>query len=218
MINSEYSSFFKELAQNNHKEWFHANKKRYENDVKKPFLALLDHLIPELQKLEPEISSESKSALFRINRDIRFAKDKSPYHLLMKAGFSAGGKKSFLPGYYLGISADEIHLGGGLFMVQNPELLKIRNHIKNNSNAFRAIVEDEKFQSKLGELRGDKAKRYDKELMKAAEENPYIAYKQFYAMADVPLNSHLDSKDLPKFVMEYFKMIDPLNQFLRGAF
>ena len=218
MINKSYSNFFKALSKNNHKEWFHANKKKYESDVKQPFMDLLDQIIPELKKFEPEISDQAKDALFRINKDFRFSKDKTPYQTIMKAGFSPGGKKSFLPGFYLGISSDEIHVGGGLFMVQSPELDKIRRTIMKKSEAFLDIVRDKDFVSTFGELLGDKSKRYDKELMEAAKENPYIAYKQFYAMADLPLEPHYDSEDLSKLIMEYFRKINELNQFLKAAF
>ena len=78
-------------GQRNNKEWFHKNKKSYEG-AKNAFLALLDSLIHELSLLDSNISPVAKDALFRINRDIRFSKDKTPYNTLLKAGFSPGGK------------------------------------------------------------------------------------------------------------------------------
>mgnify|MGYP001804188096 FL=1 len=136
MIPKAYSTFFKELKQNNHKEWFHANRIRYENDVKIPFLNLLNAVIPKLMEWERKIDGDVKKALFRIHRDIRFAKDKSPYHTIMKAGFSPNGKKSKLPGYYLGIDAESVHVGGDLFGVGTSELRKLRYAIAENPDTF----------------------------------------------------------------------------------
>lgn len=217
MISESYSTFFKELAKNNHKEWFHANKKRYENDVKVPFLNLLDTILPDLQEWESKIDGDSKKALFRINRDIRFSKDKSPYNTIMKAGFSAGGKKSELPGFYLGIDAENIHVGGGLFMIANPELKELRYHIAQNPEALASIVEETDFVQNFGKLKGEKAKRLDKELKAVSEKTNLIFNKQFYAMAEFPLAPFYDSDSLAEEVLSHFKVIRPLNNYLTHA-
>ncbi len=217
MISPTYSSFFKELAKNNNKEWFHANKGRYENDVKQPFLNLLEELIPHLMEWNSGIQPDSKKALFRINRDIRFAKDKSPYNTIMKAGFSAGGKKSELPGYYWGIDAVHIHVGGGLFMVSTPILKKVRQHIAANTDQLLSIVEDANFLNAFGKLKGEKSKRLDKDLMSTAEKTDLIFHKQFYAMSEFPLNPFYDSETLADEILSHFKAIRPLNSFLNEA-
>ncbi|TAI47517.1 DUF2461 domain-containing protein [Flagellimonas allohymeniacidonis] len=217
MITSKYSSFFKELAKNNTKEWFHANKARYENDVKLPFLNLLEEVIPELMEWNNQIQTDPKKALFRINRDIRFAKDKSPYHTIMKAGFSAGGKKSELPGFYLGIDAVHVHVGGGLFMVSTPLLKKVRHHIAKNTDQLLGIVGDTNFQNAFGKLKGEKAKRLDKDLQPTAEKTDLIFHKQFYAMAEFPLDPFYDSDALRDEILNHFEAIRPLNSFLNEA-
>ncbi|WP_435624085.1 DUF2461 domain-containing protein [Flagellimonas sp.] len=217
MISEAYSSFFKELAKNNHKEWFHANKKWYENDVKIPFLNLLDTILPTLQEWEGKIDGDSKKALFRINRDIRFSKDKSPYNTIMKAGFSAGGKKSELPGFYLGIDAESIHVGGGLFMISNPELKELRYHIAEHPEALLSIVERTDFVQNFGKLKGEKGKRLDKELMAVSEITDLIFLKQFYAMAEFPLAPFYDSENLADEVLNHFEAIRPLNTYLSNA-
>ncbi|PRX56972.1 DUF2461 domain-containing protein [Flagellimonas meridianipacifica] len=217
MITEAYSSFFKELAQNNHKEWFHANKKRYEKDVKTPFLNLLDAVLPTLKDWESKIDEDSKKALFRINRDIRFSKDKSPYNTIMKAGFSPGGKKSELPGFYLGIDAENIHVGGGLFMISTPELKHLRYHIAENAEALLSIVEQTDFVQNFGKLKGEKAKRLDKELMPVSKKTDLIFNKQFYAMAEFPLAPFYDSESLVDEVLNHFEAIRPLNTYLNKA-
>lgn len=218
MIAQAYTTFFKELEQNNHRDWFKANKKRYETDVKEPFYELLDQLIPQLKSLEPEISGTTKEAVFRINRDIRFSKDKTPYNTLMKAGFAIGGRKSQWPGYYLGISSQHLHIGGGLFNVKGPELKAVRELIAGNVSEFKDLVDDPNFQETFGGLQGDRAKRLDKSLHEAWNQTEYLANKQFYAMAQIPISKHLGKPNLDELVMDYFTQVNPLNQFLKRAF
>ncbi|MEM9833898.1 MAG: DUF2461 domain-containing protein [Bacteroidota bacterium] len=217
MITEKYTTFFSVLEENNNKEWFHEHKSAYEADVKKPFLELLEELIPEVEKLEPAISPNPKDALFRINRDIRFAKDKSPYRTLMKAGFSPGGKKSELPGFYLGISADKIHVGGGLFNIQSPQLKIIRRLITEKTDEFLAIINFPSFKNIFGELQGERAKRLDLAFQDTLNETPYVANKQFYVMQQMDLQPFLNSDNLREVVIQYFKEVNPLNRFLKKA-
>ena len=214
MISKAYSTFFEELDQNNYKEWFHTNKKRYETDIKEPFINLLAELIPTLRKWDDRIIPDEKKAIFRINRDVRFSKDKTPYHILLKAGFSPNGKKSMLPGYYLGIRADTIHVGGGLFKIKAPEIKLVREYIANNLDAFLSIVNAKNFKKQLTELKGEKAKRIDKKYDEVIKRSNLIYNKQFYAMTQLPLSKYYDSKELPKIIIEHFKAIKPLNDFL----
>lgn len=218
MITKEYITFFQELEKNNNKHWFHEHKKRYETEVKRPFLALLETLIPVMASLEPAITTKPKEALFRINRDLRFSKDKTPYHTLLKAGFSPGGKKSSLPGFYLGISATSIHVGGGLFTIQPKDLKEIRGLIAGSPDEFNGIVTSDAFVSTFKELKGERSKRLDKQLEPIKSQVHYIANKQFYAMRELPVIDHLNADQLISTLNNTFKAINPLNQFLKKAF
>ncbi|MEK6152815.1 DUF2461 domain-containing protein [Flavobacteriaceae bacterium 3-367] len=217
MFTAAYTHFFQELTENNSTAWFHAHKKRYEEVAKGPFLELLNRLLPTLTEWDHRILPDAKKALFRINRDIRFSKDKSPYHLILKAGFSPNGKKSVLPGYYLGIDAHHIHVGGGLFMVQSPELKKIRTYIAENTPAFLNLMGSENFRQHFGALKGEKAKRLDKDLLPVADKTPLIYNKQFYAMAEFPLEPFYQSEKLPEEILAHFAGIRPLNEYLNQA-
>ena len=218
MITKNYTAFLRELRKNNQTTWFHANKKRYEQDVKAPFIAILEVLISELRKWDARILPDPKKTLFRINRDIRFSKDKSPYHTIMKAGLSPNGKKSIYPGYYLGIDAESIHVGGGLFMLRAPELKKVREHIAGSPTALTDIVTAYDFTANFGKLKGEKAKRLDKKLLEAAKQTELIYHKQFYAMAEFPLEPFYGSEKLVTEVLEHFRAVHPLNEYLNGAF
>lgn len=218
MITKNFSDFFTKLEKNNSKAWFHAHKMDYELHVKAPFVELVQNIIPIVQEMEPRIGGDAKSALFRINRDIRFSKDKTPYHLLMKAGLSPEGKRSELPGFYLGIGADTIHVGGGLFMVKAPVLKRIRDLIRTETVEFSELVTSTSFVKYFGILQGERSKQLDKSYAEVLDQIPYIANKQFYAMTRLDLLSYLGSDKLEDVIVHHFREIHPLNQFLKRAF
>ena len=122
-----------------------------------------------------------------------------------------------LPGYYLGISTDKIHVGGGLFNVKSPELKLLRKHIAVNLDDFLSIVNASNFKKYLTELKGEKAKRIDKELANVAQRTDLIYNKQFYAMTQLPLADYYNSPHLIEVILTYFKAIKPLNEFLNEA-
>ncbi|MDA0194085.1 MAG: DUF2461 domain-containing protein [Bacteroidetes bacterium] len=105
---SNFSDFFNDLSNNNNTDWFHANKKSYEKNVKDPFINFLTDLIDALHDIEGPIPHDAKGAMMRINKDIRFSKDKTPYKTQMSAIISAHGKKNMrLPGMYIQINNDD---------------------------------------------------------------------------------------------------------------
>ncbi len=193
MITQDYIDFFKELADNNHKEWFHANKGRYEKSVKKAFLEIVEGLIPTMLDLDTEIPEDPKGIIMRINKDIRFSKDKTPYNLMMKANFTPGGRKSPNPGFYLGIGADNIHVGGGLYHATPQTLKGIRRHLIQEQTQLSTILEDTKFKKYFdGKVHGEKAKRLDVEFVDIAKSLPILYNKQFFYMAQFPTADYID--------------------------
>ena len=92
-FSEDFLRFFKELAGNNNKEWFDLNRKRYFKEVKDPFHHFIEDLIAAVQKEDSNVNIAPKDAIFRINRDVRFSKDKTPYKLQVSAIISKGGKK-----------------------------------------------------------------------------------------------------------------------------
>ena len=151
-FNQSFIDFFKGLAANNSKEYFDEHRKTYEKEVKKPFHKLLLDLKDELAKHDPNIAKlELKNALFRINRDIRFSKDKSPYNLHVSAVVSPYGRKDMqYPGLYIQLSIDECHFGGGMYMPDKDNLLKIRKHIGENPKAIDKLLKEPKFKKVYG--------------------------------------------------------------------
>ena len=124
-------AFLKELADNNDRDWFAENKDRYEGSVKEPFLQFINDVGPELRKVSKTIVADPRpngGSMFRIYRDVRFSKDKSPYKPYASAHFSMG-KGVHGPGYYLHVQPGECFLAGGMWMPDPPILQSIRERI-----------------------------------------------------------------------------------------
>ena len=116
--------FFIELAPNNNKDWFDENRKRYEKSVKEPFKDFVNHLIKKLTEIDPAFSEiEAKDCIFRINRDIRFSKEKQPYKLQVSAVVAPEGKKSkAINGVYFEISPEHLRIYGGVYEIEKDDL------------------------------------------------------------------------------------------------
>lgn len=216
-ITPAFPKFFKELADNNNKNWFDENRKRYEQDIRNPFISLVGNLLPEVKKLDSEFDEDPKKCLFRINRDIRFSKDKSPYNTSMKAAFVNGGRKSGNPGYYLAISADSVHVGGGLYDTTKDGLEAIRECLTENAAALEDIIKTESFCRNFAELKGDALKRPPTGLKELADRYPFVKQKQFYFMSQSPIAPLLKAGNLEDFITEKFKAGAQLNNFLKQA-
>ena len=217
-FDEDFLTFFRELAGNNHKEWFHANKLRYERKVKDPFYAFVGEMIERIHREDPRVHPEVKNSVFRINRDIRFSKDKSPYKLHVAAAISPGGRRNTMcePGNYFHLSADSVMVCGGLFRPDKESLLKVRRHLVKHPGSLRGIIATVGFRSKWGEIRRERNKVLPKEFKGAAEKNPLLYNKAFYVQAELPPETVL-RPDLAALLMRYFRSARPLNDYLRQA-
>ncbi len=214
----DFQQFFKELSQNNHKEWFHSQKKRYESTVKEPFRTFLADLIAEIQQHDPTLDVEPKDCVLRINRDVRFSKDKSPYNLHVTAFVSQGGRRDkSIPGLFVRFSADQVGIMGGAFGPSKEQLADIRQAIAADIGGFRKLISNKKFTSKFETIRGEAHKRPPKELAEAIEQEPLILNKQFYFMAEREADLLTSKKLLPE-MMTYWHAARPVNEFLHNSF
>ncbi len=186
--------------------------------MKEAFAQLVTDLLLEIPELDNDITMAPKDAIFRINKDIRFSKDKTPYNTIVKAGFAKGGRKSSYAGFYLGIDADHIHLGGGVYSLPTPDLKKLRMHIASNSEEIEKLAKEKEFVDVYGKIQGETITRIPTEFKAAFEITPLIANKQFYYMTKYATLEHLDNKNLKNFILDHFKIILPLNQYLKSAF
>lgn len=218
-LEKSFFDFLKELTNNNNSEWFHANKKRYEAQVKEPFLALLEEVIVKAVKFEPDLATTPlKSMMFRINRDIRFSKDKSPYKTYISATVGKGGTRNKIyPATYLHLGLDEAYVCSGAYWFEDKEVLtRVRRFIVKNDKRFKKLVEDKKWKAAFGEMLGHKNKRLGPEFAAAAEKQPLLFNTQIYWCAEFKAKKALE-KDFASFVAETMKTGKPLTDFLREA-
>lgn len=216
-FSQDFLDFFKELAANNNKDWFDANRKRYEKNIKDTFKTFVEKVILELKKIEPDMTVEAKDVIFRINRDIRFSKDKSPYKLHASAHISKFGKKvTSAGGLYFEFGPEKMAIASGIYEAEKETIADIRNHIVNNLDRFSKLVTDKNFVQTFGEIKGEKAKRIDKELQAAADAQPLIYNKQWYYWVEFKPETILQ-KDLVEILLHHYKTALPLNDFFVEA-
>lgn len=214
---ADFIAFFEELAKNNDKAWFDANKKRYTKNVKEPFENFVGEAIARISADDSEVAITPKDAIFRINRDVRFSKDKSPYKTHVGAVISAGGRKDMsVPGMYLQLDAEHVHIYGGLYMPDTQQVYRIRKAIVEAPQRFTALLNEKGFKDRYGTITGEQNKRVPKEFEAAAEAQPLLYNKQFYFCAKLPAQTMLDPK-LPEIVMEHYFAAKNMNAFLRKA-
>lgn len=209
--------FLKQLAKNNQKEWFDANRKTYEA-CKAEFEILVKAVIDNSAKFDKAIASlEARKCLFRINRDVRFSKDKSPYKINMGASISPGGKKEMGVGYYIHIEPGKSFLAGGSYMPEPAALAKIRQEIDYNTTVFKKIVNAKDFKTYFKDLsQEDKLKTAPKGYPKDHPELEYLQHKHFIVVHDLK-DSQVTDKNFPAYASKVFKAMLPLNLFLRSC-
>lgn len=217
-FNQQFIKFFEGLKAHNTSEWFADNRPVYEKEVKKPFLALVTDLIDQLQAEDTRLLQQPKDAIFRINRDIRFSKDKRPYKEHVSALVSRFGKKVNLPGFYFQLSADECWIGGGAYEVEKDQLAAIRSEIFYNTEEFRGLLNANAFKTHYGgQILGEKGKILPSPYKEAVKEEPYLANKQFYYMATYAGHEMVLRPDLLDVLVTHWQAAKPLNEFMTIA-
>jgi uncharacterized protein (TIGR02453 family) len=219
MLQQTTVQFLKSLKKNNRKDWFDANRSKYEA-AKKDVENFAASIIKNLSRTDETIAHlQPKDCMFRINRDVRFSKDKSPYKTNMGVYFSKGGKTGINGGYYFHLEPGGSFVAGGMWMPMSPELKKIRQEIDYNWDEFSKIVNHKKFKSVFGNL--DRSSEYvlSRPPKGYEEDNPAIEIlklKSFIVRAKIP-DSDLTSKNLLKKVVTNLELIKPLVDFLNRS-
>jgi uncharacterized protein (TIGR02453 family) len=158
----ELFTFLEELRANNNRDWFAANKQRYEEDVLEPALEFIVAFAPRLEKISPHFRADARpsgGSLFRIYRDTRFSKDKSPYKTNLGIHFRhERAKDAHAPGFYLHIGPDEVFAGGGMWHPDSQTANRVRLAIVEDPDRWRKATRTGGFAKRL-ELGGDSLKR-----------------------------------------------------------
>jgi uncharacterized protein (TIGR02453 family) len=210
----DFLQFFIELAPNNNKEWFDLNRSRYEKSVKEPFKRFVEHMITEISITDKVFKDlEAKDCIFRINRDIRFSSDKTPYKMYLGAVIAPEGKKSrAINGVYFEFGPEHMRVYGGVYEIDKVDLLTVREGIAANLDQFRKLYTDPAFQNVYGEIQGEKNKVLPKELKEAGEKEPLLFNKQWYFYAQFDPETIL-REDLDKIILDCFEAGKPVENF-----
>lgn len=220
MLQTSTLKFLKDLKKNNNKPWFDANRKRYE-DAKKDFEQFIQQVIDGFGKKDKSVAGiKAKDCLFRINRDIRFSKDKSPYKTNFGASINKDGRKAFSSaGYYFHLEPGQCFLGGGIYHPMPAELNKIREEVDYSFDEFKKILSAKKFKTVYGDL--DRSHDFVmSRLPKGYEpDNPaaeYLKFKSYLTITELS-DGDLTSKVLVKKTVNAFETLKPLIDFLNRA-
>jgi len=218
MLQASSIHFLKELENNNNKPWFDENRNKYEA-TKAGLEKLVSSLIPAIAAFdEPLGTLQVKDCTFRINRDVRFSKNKSPYKNNMGASFSRGGKKAEIAGYYFHFQPGKSFAGGGFYLPQPAQLAKIRQELDYGFAEWKTLLDNKTFKKYFPDgvdgidtlIRPPKG--YD-------ENNPAIHYlKMKNFIVSKPLtDAELQSNSLVKDIAKTFEAMKPMIDFLNRA-
>lgn len=217
MIQQSTLQFLKALAKHNNRDWFLANKAKYDL-AKADYLLFVEAVLNGIQKTDNTLAELApKQCVFRINRDVRFSKNKDPYKTNFGASFSKGGKKIQCAGYYFHLEPGASFIGGGLWMPMAPELKKVRQEIDYCFKEFSSVIKQKKFQSNFNEL--DSSNKLVRPPKDYEIDNPAIEYLKLKSfIVSLPItDAELLDKDLVKKVLTIFQAMTPFISFLNRA-
>ncbi len=210
-------SFLHRLSQNNNRDWFQSHKPEFLK-AKENFLVITEIMIKEIGKFDPEINFlQAKDCIFRIYRDVRFSKDKSPYKTNFGAFMVPGGKKSGKAGYYMHLDPQGSFLAGGVYMPPSDQLKKIRNAIFENPEELKKIIGEASFRENFGGISGDKLKRVPKGFPSDFPDIDLLKLKSYIAIKNYDETSVIQEDFLSEAKTVFYQMspfIKYLNQVL----
>lgn len=218
MISQKIISFLDKLKSNNNKPWFDENRIEYDI-ARELFIQSVQHMIGEMSKVEVDmINLQPKDCIFRINRDVRFSKDKRPYKHNMSAYFNRAGKKGHGPGYYIHIEPGKSFFAAGIWMPEAEELKKIRQEIDYNFREWKSIIGNSEFKNKFGGSL-EQSSRLVRPPKGYNEKNPAI---EFLKLKSFVISHSFHDKDIyeNKFLNNFQKLIKaaiPFTHFLKTA-
>lgn len=218
-LSKDTFAFLKALEQQNDRDWFKANKGRYD-EIKDTFVQFMADLIEQIAGFDPSVAGlDPKKCVMRIHRDVRFSKDKTPYNLHISGHIVGGGRKNEhgRAGYYVRLEHGKSMLAGGAYLPPSPWMTNIRNEIAENADDLRAILNDKTFKKYFGEIEGEKLKTAPRGYPKDHPEIELLRYKSLLAVHKCANKQVLDA-GFRDYAFDVFKAIHPFDAFLnRGV-
>ncbi|HMQ48265.1 MAG TPA: DUF2461 domain-containing protein [Saprospiraceae bacterium] len=218
-ISKDTFQFLEELKENNNRDWFTANKARYEA-AKAEFETFVDALISRISEFDPSIAHHTaKECVFRIYRDVRFSADKSPYKTHMGAHITSAAKKSEIhskAGYYIHLCPGETMLAGGAYQPQGPWLKAIRQEIHYHLDEWQAILNNQDFITYFGTIEGEKLQKAPKDYPADHPALEWLKHKSFLA-THYPNDAKVLDRHFLNHCASVFQALFPFDRFLNRA-
>lgn len=219
MLTKESLQFLEDLKANNNRDWFQENKKRYEI-FKKDYHQLVADFLDVMKPLDPSLELlEVKNCTFRINRDIRFSKDKSPYKAHLGIWMSAGAKGANRSGYYVHIEKGGSFIAGGFYSPESEELKKVRKEIAFFYDDLEEILNDKNFKKEFGSLdrtESNSLKNAPKDYEKDHPAIEHLKLKRYTASQKFDIKE-VSQKDFATKMSKKLIALKPLNDFINRA-
>lgn len=219
MLKKESLQFLDDLKRNNNREWFQENKKRYEV-FKKDYHQLVSDFLDVMKPLDPSLEFlEVKNCTFRINRDIRFSKDKSPYKSHLGVWMSAGAKGANRSGYYVHIEKGASFIAGGFYSPDAEDLKKVRKEIAFFYDDLQEILNNKDFKKEFGSLdinENNSLKSMPRGYEKDHPAIEFLKLKSFTATQVYDI-SEVTQKDFVSKMSKKLIALKPLNEFINRA-
>ncbi len=216
----EFFQFFTDIKENNDREWFAANKQRYDHEVIVPILDFIETIAEPLEKVSPYFLANPKKhggSMFRIYRDVRFAKDKRPYKENAAIQFRhMNGRDAHAPGFYVHLEPGNIRFGGGVWMPASKQIKSIRQSISSDKAGWSRVRNNKKLNAMFDELRGESLKRPPRGYDPAHPHIEDLKRKSFFLMHGAT-NTQAARADFVADVINGFKAASPLMRFLCRA-
>ncbi len=218
-------AFLRGLARHNAKPWFEAHREAYENDVRAPMRALIEEMDVRLARFAPEITGDPKRSMFRINRDIRFSKDKSPYKTHAACWFrhrdashKVGGEaEAGSAGLYFHLQPGKSFVGAGIWMPPRPALNKIRDVLAEDARTFARIIEQPAAKRRFGGLDdGAMLKRMPRGFAEDHAAAKWLRYQSFTIGRELS-DKQVLGPGLVRLLEGNFTLMMPLVRWLNGA-
>jgi uncharacterized protein (TIGR02453 family) len=213
----EAIAFLRQLQKNNKREWFQPRKERFQERCLGPMLELVELLCDDVRKFAADHVVEPKRAVYRIYRDTRFSKDKTPYKTHVAAMFPRQGLgKNSCAGFYFHVSPDGCEIAGGMYMPGPEELAAVRGAIAADPQGWRKLVEDKSLIKAVGPLLGEKLSRPPKGFLADHPAVDFVRMKQWYFDVSLPADAAC-KPSFRKEIARRFEAMAPVVHWLNGA-
>jgi uncharacterized protein (TIGR02453 family) len=215
-VSEDLLKFLKGLAKNNNREWFDAHRSQYDS-ARLEFTAFVRELAETIARFDPLVAGvDVHKCIFRVHRDVRFSKDKTPYKAHFSAFIAKDGKKSKYPGYYIHVEPGESMAAGGIYHPEPENLALIRAKAARDGSALRKILNAPAFRKAFPKgLEGDRLKSPPRTYAKDHPHADLLCMKDFIVVSRIP-DSEL-AGGLLKTAEERFKLMLPLQKWLSDA-